>query len=257
MARKLSQSEIDEFNARQRDIMTRLTELQNMELDMYKQLEATISKGGTQAERDLLFTRIQTMSDTRMDMYRDLKDNYGIIRQSVGQTRGNLVNQLSLIDIVQQQLDSLRKQAGDLSTMKTGKERMIEINTYYGKKFMAQKELMQIVILTCVPLLILALLAKFGTIATNISVLLGTVVIIIGLYFAVMKFIDINRRSKQIFDEYDWGGAPPTQDGDLVTDTSADSNMSGFNLGSCIGQACCSPGMVYNSELHKCEVAHN
>lgn len=254
MANTLSQSELDEFNVRQQDMMNNLTKLQNMELDLYKELEAKVSSGGTTAEKDLLVSRIQTLSDTRMDMYRDLMDNYEIIRQSVGQTRGDLVDQLALIDIVQQQLDSLRMQAGNLSSIKTGKERMIEINTYYGKKYMAQKELMQIIILTCVPLLILSLLTKFGKIATNISIMIGAVVLIIGAYYTVMKLIDINRRSKLVFDEYDWGGAPPTGDLDAGAGAGAGASMSGFGIGSCIGQHCCSPGMIYNSELNKCEV---
>lgn len=252
---ELSQSELDEFEQRQNDIMAKLTDLQNMELAMYSELDTMISNGGSAAAKQALFQRIQTISDTRMDMYRDLMDNYAIIRQSVGQTRGNLVDQLTLIDNVQQQLDSLRKQAGDLNINTSGKKRMIEINTYYGQKYMAQKELMQIVILTCVPLLLLALLAKFGTLGREIASMIGTVVLVVGGYYIVRKIFDIKRRNNQVFDEYDWGKAPPSDNSamDISSAGLVDDGSMDLTMGGCFGQQCCSSGMVYNKKLSKCE----
>lgn len=256
MARQLSQSELDEFNTRQKDIMQQLSDIQNIELDMYQQLAANVSNKGSQSDRDTLLARIQVLSQNRMDMYRDLMDNYAIIRQSVGQTRGDLTDQLALIDITQQQLDALRKQTGDMSQGKTGKERMIEINTYYGQKYAAQKELMQIIILTCVPLLVLALLAKFGSLAGNIASAIGSVILVTGLYFIVRKFIDINSRNNMVFDEYDWSFDPAA-----IKPTVIEYNLEQIrgittpdigSMGGCFGQACCSDGMEYDETLSKC-----
>lgn len=257
MVRELSQSELVDFNQRQQDITTKLTDLQNIELYMYAELEKLVhDPNSTPRDKNALLTRINTISDTRMDMYGDLMDNYAVIRQSVGQTRGNLVDQLALIDTVQQQLDSLRKQAGsNLSSTKIGKQRMIEINTYYGQKYMAQKELMQIVILTCVPLLLLALLAKFGTLGREIASMIGTVVLVVGIYYIIRKIIDIKRRNNQVFDEYDWGTAPPSDASAM--DISSDGQVDGstdLSMGGCFSQQCCSSGLVYNNEHNKCEI---
>lgn len=258
MTRQLSQSELDEFNTRQKDMMQQLTDVQNIELNMYQQLAANVSNKGTQSERDTLLARIQTLSQNRMDMYRDLMDNYAIIRQSVGQTRGDLTDQLALIDITQQQLDALRKQTGELGDGKVGKERMIEINTYYGQKYTAQKELMQIVILTCVPLLILALLAKFGTLAGNIASAIGSVVLVIGLYFIVRKFIDINSRNNMVFDEYDWQFDPaalkPTVIEYNLEQLRGVMPTADISVGGCFGQACCADGTTYDETLSKCVI---
>lgn len=258
MARQLTQSELDEFNTRQRDMIQQLTDIQNIEMDMYQKLASNVSNKGTQAERDNLLMRIQTLSESRMDMYRDLMDNYAIIRQSVGQTRGDLTDQLALIDVAQQQLDALRRQTGELGNGKTGKERMIEINTYYGKKYAAQKELMQIVILTCVPLLVLALLAKFGTLAGNIASAIGSVVLVTGLYFIVRKFIDINSRSNMVFDEYDWQFDPAALKPTVIEYDLAQLKgimpTANVETSGCFGQACCSKGMVYDETLSKCVI---
>lgn len=258
MARQLTQSELDEFNTRQRDMIQQLTDIQNIEMDMYRQLAANVSNNGTQTERDNLLMRIQTLSQSRMDMYRDLMDNYAIIRQSVGQTRGDLTDQLALIDIAQQQLDALRKQTDDLGNGKVGKERMIEINTYYGQKYTAQKELMQYIILTCVPLLVLALLAKFGTLAGSIASAIGSVVLVIGLYFIVRKFIDINSRNNMVFDEYDWQFDPAALKPTVIEYDLAQLRgvmpTADISVGGCFGQACCADGTVYDNALSKCVV---
>lgn len=258
MARQLSQSELDEFNTRQQDIMQQLSDIQNIEMSMYQQLAANVSNGGSQADRDNLLMRIQTLSQSRMDMYRDLMDNYGIIRQSVGQTRGDLTDQLALIDIAQQQLDALRRQTGEMGDGKVGKERMIEINTYYGQKYTAQKELMQIIILTCVPLLVLALLAKFGSLAGNIASAIGSVVLVIGLYFVVRKLIDINSRNNMVFDEYDWQFDPaalkPTVIEYDIAQLRGVMPTADVSIGGCYGQACCADGTTYDETLSKCVV---
>ena len=114
-------------------------------------------------------------------------DNYAIIRQSVGQTRGDLTDSLALIDIAQQQL-GLRKQTGQLGDGKLGKERMIEINTYYGK-YAARRAYADH--RSYVRSFADLGSAKFGTLAGSIASAIGSVVLVIGL-FIIRKFIDIN-----------------------------------------------------------------
>ena len=256
MVLQLSQSQLDEFNQRQSDMIQNLRQLQQQEMTLYGELEANVAANGDTAVRDQLVARIGTISEARMNMYRDLLDNYAIIRDSVAQTRGDLVDQMTLIDVVQQQLDSLRRQVGNINAEKSGKERMIEINTYYGKKYMAQKELMQIIILTCVPLLVLALLAKFGTLGKQVASVLGGIILVIGLYYIIRKIIDISSRNKLVFDEYDWSFDPATIKPTVVEYDMGQLGMidTGFTdtaLG-CVGQQCCSDGTTFDKTTQRC-----
>lgn len=256
MVLQLSQSQLDEFNQRQSDMIQNLRQLQQQEMNLYQQLEANVAANGDTAVRDQLVAKISTISEARMNMYRDLLDNYAVIRDSVAQTRGDLVDQMTLIDVVQQQLDSLRRQVGNINAEKTGKERMIEINTYYGKKYMAQKELMQMIILTCVPLLILALLAKFGTLGRQVASVLGGIILVIGLYYIIRKIIDISSRNKLVFDEYDWSFDPanlkPTVvEYDMGQLGMVDTGYLGSSLG-CFGQQCCSNGTKFDKSTLRC-----
>lgn len=252
MVRELSQSELQKFNTEQGDIIQNIQDIQNIEIGLYKDLEANVSSNGTTAERDIYLARIEKLSEIRMDMYRTIMDNYEEIRKSINTTSSELTEKLMLIDIVQQQLDSLRRQTSELNQEKTGKKRMIEINNYYGKKYMAQKELMQIIILTSVPLLILSLLTKFGTLASTLARMIGAVVLIIGLYFIIRKYIDIKSRTHYNFDEYDWGYKPPSLPSTFELEPDAEKADMSLSMGGCIGQACCTEGMVYDKIINKC-----
>ena len=250
MVRELSQEELNKFNNTQGNIIENIQDIQNIEIELYKELEANVSKDGSKAERDIYLARIEKLSEIRMDMYRNIMDNYEEIRKSLNTTNSELTEKLVLIDVVQQQLDSLRRQTSELNQEKTGKKRMIDINNYYGKKYMAQKELMQIIIMTSVPLLALSLLTKFGTIGRTLASMLGAVVLIIGIYFVAIKWFDIRSRTNYNFDEYDWGFKPPAQASTFEIEP--ESKDISLNMGGCIGQACCTKGMVYDKIINKC-----
>ena len=252
----LSREDLDAFNQRQSDMIKSLKELQGQEMSLYKQLESNVAANGDKNKNAELVKKIDELSTARMDMYKNLMDNDAIMCDSVGQTRGDLVDQMTLIDVVQQQLDSLRQQTSNISDERVGKERMVEINTYYGKKYMAQKELMQMIILTCVPLLILALLTKLGHLGGQIASILGGIILVIGLYYIVRKIIDISTRSSMVFDEYDWAFDPaelhPTViEYDMEQLGMATNGGFGAMLG-CMGQACCSDGTKFDTKTLRC-----
>lgn len=256
--RYLSKEKLDDFYQAQADMMANVKKMQADEKELYNKLEANVATSGSLAERDQLTAQIKTLADARLDAYKDLVENYSILRNNVAQSRGDLVDQMALIDISQQQLDGLRKQIGDINEVKNNKERMLEINTYYGKKFQAQKELMQLIIVVCVPLLLLAFLAKLGKLGSTLASSIGAVILAIGLYFIFIKLIDISSRSKTKFDEYEWNFDPasikPTViEYDLEQLGWGKKDMSGI-MGSCIGESCCGDNLKYNSKLNKCEV---
>ena len=262
MSKLLSKSQLDEFNTRQSDMIANLMKLQDQEMELYRQLQANVANDGDMATRDNLVSRIDVLAETRMDLYRDLMDNYSIIQNNVSQTRGNLIDQMTLIGVVQQQLDNLKKQTGELAVARNDKERMIEINTYYGEKYMAQKELMQLIILTCIPLLVLALLSKFGTLGNEIAGVLGGIVLVVGLYYIVKKIIDIVTRSNMDFQEYDWAYDPAALKPTVIEYDMEQLGLGGVEMPgasslelSCYGQACCANGTVFDESKHRCVAA--
>ena len=70
MVRELSQEELNKFNSTQGNIVQNIQDIQNIEIELYKELEANVSKNGSKAERDIYLARIEKLSEIRMDMYK-------------------------------------------------------------------------------------------------------------------------------------------------------------------------------------------
>jgi hypothetical protein len=175
---------------------------------------------------------------------------YKITQDNVSQTRSDLVDQFTLVDIMQQQLDNLHDNINIILNAKNDRMRMVEINTYFGKQYEAQKELMQIIVLTSVPLLILAILSNAGTIGSTIAGILGTFVIGIGLFFIIRKVMDISSRSNTNFDEYDWQFNPNSMPISATEYTPTE--QQGEDTYGCYSQECCAPGTVFDASIGKC-----
>ena len=109
-----------------------------------------------------------------------------------------------LSDVASEQLAEATANAAELISANDGKKRMIELNTYYGKRFNAQVGVVKLFIYTCVPVLILAILANAGLIPTTIAGFIIVIIIVTGLIYIYAAVSDINRRSKMNFDEYEW-----------------------------------------------------
>jgi ABC-type multidrug transport system fused ATPase/permease subunit len=109
-----------------------------------------------------------------------------------------------LSGVMEQSLKDARERLDEVQSSRLGKERMIELNTYYGKRFMAQSGVMKIFIYMCIPVLILAVLANMGLLPYYISGFAIVVSIVIGLIYIYYAVDDINRRDKMNFDEYKW-----------------------------------------------------
>ena len=251
MAGILNQGQLNTLQNNQNTTIDDLKKMQELEMQLFQSLQQAVSSGADQATKDKLLTQIKSVSEVRHDMYKRLISMYRITQDNVSQTRGDLVDQFTLVDIMQQQLQNLHDNINIILDAKNDRMRMVEINTYFGKQYEAQKELMQIIVLTAVPLLILAILSNAGTLGNTLAGILATFVIAIGLFFIIKKIINISSRTNTNFDEYDWQFDPNAQNpGVLEYDEGKDI---GYDKGlECFSQECCAPGTVFDASIGKC-----
>ena len=250
MAGILNQGQLDTLINNQNTSFDDLKKLQDVEMQLFESLQKAVSSKADQSVKDQLLSQIKLISEVRQQMYKRLISMYKITQDNVSQTRADLVDQFTLVDIMQQQLDNLHDNINIILNAKNDRMRMVEINTYFGKQYEAQKELMQIIVLTSVPLLVLAILSNAGTIGSTVAGILGTFVIAIGLFFVVRKIIDISSRSNTNFDEYDWQFNPNSMPETMPEYTSTDKE--GDDTFGCYSQECCAPGTVFDSSIGKC-----
>jgi hypothetical protein len=135
--------------------------------------------------------------------------------------------------------------------IKNNKNRQVQLNTYYGKRFMAQTGVLRIFIYTCIPILFLLILTKSELFPTYIAGILIIITILIGAIFIYLGIEDINKRDKVNFDEYAWEFDPSkVGDGKLVSNSDASFLLDASN---CMNGVCCATGTEFRQG--RCYVA--
>jgi hypothetical protein len=200
---------------------------------------------------DSIVNRINQLSEVRMSLYKSLNYTYQSLQKSVNTSRTELVELLTVVSIVEDELNNAKIQLNQLYEIKHNKMRMVEINTYYGKRYKAQSSVMKLIIFVCVIILVLAILQKKSLLPESIANILLGIVIVIGGFFIIWRILDISRRDNMNFDEYNWYFNPEAQQKTPYDYTSpqVDINLPKID---CIGNACCTDGMIYDAKIRKC-----
>jgi hypothetical protein len=241
--------------------------LQNVERDLYLKLEVYATTPGNDPEQNDLINKINNVSQLRIALLKTLNTMSDTLQTQVGNSRVNLVDQLTIIGFVERELNQIKAQLNLSDNIKHNKLRMVEINTYYGKRYRAYTELMKIVIFSCFLFVVLALLKKKGIVPENIINGLLTVFLLIALFFFLRKSNDIFWRNNMNFDEYDWFILPGTGKTVYEYDKEAIENINissaledeaqymakdAANIIGCVAADCCGKTMKYDKAKKKC-----
>jgi hypothetical protein len=228
-------------------------------VDREKSLIAILHKksatNANKADLDLIVNDINAISNARESLQKSLLSLTTVLQSQVAETRGDLVDEMTVVGVMETELNNAKKNMNSLIDAKNNKLRMVEINTYYGKRYEEHTKFMKLIIIICIPLLLLAILGKKDIIGQDLAKTLSGIIIAIGIILIVIKIYDLSRRDNMNYDEYnfiDWGN-PATKDEQTVweydkeqlfgvtdaveSDFSQALSMSD-NLG-CIGSECC------------------
>ena len=238
----------------QQQTLNSIQTLQKLEKSLYADLEKLSAENASVDAQQQIINRINDISQTRITLFKQLQSMYLTIQDNVSNTREDLVDQLTLVSIVEKELDNAKSQMNAVKNSNANNLRMTQINTYYSKRYKAHSEIMKIIVYLCVPLLILGLLSKKNLVPSYITNILSAIVIVYGLYLILPKLIDLRYRNNMVYDEYDFDFDPakaPKASGKSSSDSS-----SLMDFRTCIGPNCCSDGMTYNDDLGLCVITN-
>lgn len=174
--------------------------------------------------------------------------------QEVENRRNAKMELTTLVELAEQELEDVRARVNAAEDSRSAKKRMIELNSYYGKRFMAQAGVMKIFIYMCIPVLVLAVLANMGLMPQYIAGFIIIAVIVTGIVYMYYAVNDINRRDKVNFDEYTWE-FDPSRVGDIVNphrtknDQSANASLARFG---CVDDSCCAVPTKWDPTAKQC-----
>jgi hypothetical protein len=166
--------------------------------------------------------------------------------QEVENRRNAKMELSTLVELAEQELQDVRARVNAVEDSHSAKKRMIALNSYYGKRFMAQAGVMKIFIYMCIPVLVMAVLAKMGLMPNYIAGFIIIAVIVAGIIYMYNAVHDINRRDKVNFDEYTWE-FDPSRVGDVINPANnarhhgrrRRDQASASTSTNCVGRACC------------------
>ena len=240
----------DNLQEKNQQVLNNISQLQTQEKQLYDSLDDVSL---TTEQKQQIINQINEISQMRLNMYASMKDMYSYYQKNVSASRSTLGQEVSAIDILENELNQSKKRINLIEDRKNDKLRLVEINTYFGKRYNAHANLMKTIVIICIPIIILAVLTNNGILPSSIYKLLVVIILVIGSIFIGMQIIDMSNRDDMNWDEYNWyfnkSKAP--------VDTNFTGNASSSDpwttpTVTCIGSACCYNGSTYDSTKNVC-----
>ena len=247
------------------EVLNQIDKLQVRERKLINDLEGKSSVAGFSPDDPeilKLLADINTISETREALFNSIVGKLSILQDGVSESRVDLVSQMTLLKVVEDQLNKVKSQMSSLQNRNDTKMRLVQINTYYGKRYESQTQVMKKIIIVCIPLIVLFVLKKKGLIPELISNYLLAITIVIGSIYVVRDIWEIHTRSNMNFDEYDWKYEDPSNHAPSIWEYNKKNLLkieNPFknllkNLGICVGDDCCSDGLFFDKKKQKCVV---
>jgi hypothetical protein len=240
----------DNLQERNEQVLNNISQLQKQEKDLYNSLD-DVSLSSEQ--KRIIMDRINQISQIRMNLYSSLKDMFSSYKQNVDLSTTTLGESIAAVNILEDELNNAKRRMGLIDEQTNNKQRLVEINTYYGKRYSAHSKLMKTIVLICIPIIILAVLANKGILPAKIYMILSVIILVIGCLLIGLQLIDISNRDDMNWDEYDWyfdkSSAPEPS---ASSSTSTESNPWKAPTVTCVGTECCYEGSIYDYDKNIC-----
>jgi hypothetical protein len=237
----------DSLQERNQQVLNNISELQIQEKQLYDSLDDV---NLSSAEKKQIINKINEISQMRINLYSGLKDIYDFYKKNISESRTTLGQQITAIDVLENELNESKIRLNLIEDQKYNKLRLVEINTYYGKRYNAHTRLMKTIVFMCLPIIVLAVLANKGFLPPKLYAFLTGIILIIGIVLIGLQIIDISNRDNMNWDEYNWY----FQRNKAPSDNTVGEPIDPWGSPSitCIGSACCYEGSTYDDQQNIC-----
>jgi hypothetical protein len=249
-------------------LLNDIQSLQKMEQQLFDSLDTNPNL--TTSQQQQIVDKMNQISNMRVSLYKTLGSVNNYFQNALTSSQGTLTGQIAAISIVEEELNNSKNRLASLEQEKNNKIRLVQINDYYGDRYLEHSKLMKVVIFTLVPVIILAVLNNKGILPGKLYYGLIIVISIIGGVFFWKTFMSIITRDTMNYQAYDWyfdPNAAPTilstsqgdegdEDEEEVDEDEEEEDdpwvSEDKNAGTCVGEACCSEGQTYDESLDQC-----
>ena len=242
-------------------IMENIRSLQNKEEKLYSDLN---KYGISDIAKNQIVDDINKLSNERVELYNILENNSLFMQNLVETSKKDLKNEKITLEIIEDELSNIKEKYNSIKSGHINNLRMVEINTYYSKKYKAYSDLMKMIIMICIPVLFLSILSNKNLLPSSVTRGVSIFIVLIGTFYIITRVYDLYIRNNMNYDQYDFSFDANQK---LKEDTGNGKNISQIlenqfkdiidpakkklNMG-CIGSECCSSDMTYDKQRNKC-----
>ena len=234
-------------------ILESIQELQQLEKQLYTNLvnSSANSSDNSMVEQEQIIKRINELSSTRIQLFGSLRNLYQNSQENVNKLRTDLADKMIVAKVMEEQLNGLKANMNSNNDDKNNKLRMVEINTYFGKRYQAHTSLMKLVIVVCLSLLFINVLSKRDFLPSNISNVLTIIILVIGSILILRRISDLVSRDNMNYDEYNWKFDPKGNKNldyniNPLADVDLDVDLNFWSI--------CGEGTIYDNSKNQCIV---
>ena len=242
----------DTLSASQQQLLTSVQQLK----DAHTELMRRYSAATDDADRTNIMNELEKNATLRASLLSSAGETALVQNQAIVTKKNDAASSHAMASLIRAEKQFAQDQAEEIQDIRNNKQRMIQLNTYYGKRFMAQAGVMKIFIYMCIPILILAVLANMGFLPNYIAGFAIIASIVVGIIFIYSAVSDINRRDKMNFDEYTWE-FDPSRVGPIVHHHrhrgKKDNSDGGMGAGmGCFDKSCCASPTTWDATSKQC-----
>jgi len=256
---QFSLTDIQNSNTSILDSISNLSDLKTNIVDNISILRASGLTGPVSSTIGDLTSQLNIIDNTQEKLHTQVNQINTFYANGLLATSQIDENQQRATDIITSETEINNKRLENVNNEQNNKMRLVEINSYYGKKYSEQNQIMKIIIFVCVIVLILWFIdsKQLLPIPTFIFTILIGLSITIGIFVIFYKCYYLIIRNNVDFDQIDFDipiSKLPKIDTTLVRGlTGSSSGASGSNF--CTNGECCPPGFGYNTELNYCTLS--
>tara|TARA_Y100000389_G_C17402038_1_gene485873 strand:- start:78 stop:992 length:915 start_codon:yes stop_codon:yes gene_type:complete len=221
----------DKLSEKYNQLKKNISDLQDVEKYMFENLNKIDKTNATTHEEAIIKARITELSDVRKSLFEQLKDLYMDNTNQTESSREDLIDKLTMKDVLTQELGNVNERINNLETEKTNKQRLVEMGDYEFDRYSSHISLFKIFTYSILFILIILLLVNYLGFPMAIAKLFIILIIAVLIYFSAQKMFYNFVRSPINFNRFNQGSTSEFQmNNDLTNQNSIlDNNLSFFD----------------------------
>lgn len=155
-------------------------------------------------ERNEILEKIEGLTQIRINLYKNL----ATVTESLGTSSSSanfiLSDQKATINVMENELNRLKSQMSNMNQENLNKLRMIQINTYFSKRYENHTKVLKTALLFVLLFSIVYFLKNKGLLPDIVFTILLYILVALCVYFVGKGLLDMWMRDNMNYDEYDW-----------------------------------------------------